>query len=177
MDDETPPVRRLTLKPKDIIPTDQVARTGDGTAISVQLIHQQNRIAAERSAARSGDAPLPGAAPRPTAIPFHPRKGPAQPAIESLAPADEEKISIHEMLRANEAAASEAGPELIAMPVPRKSRRRQDFAIVLGAAACATGILAAVFRHDSQMVALGMFVIVFATVILAWIMFGVMDRY
>jgi hypothetical protein len=177
MDDETPPVRRLTLRRKDVILTDHVARTGDGTAISVQLIHQQNRIAAERSAAKSGDAPLPGQAPRPTAIPFHPRKAPAQPEGGALAPVDDETISIHGMLRANQAAATQAEPELIAMPAPRRSRRRQDFAIILGAAAGAFGILVAVFRHDSQMIALGMFVIVFAIVILAWIMFGVMDRY
>ena len=49
MADEKPSTKHLVLKPKEIIPTDRLSRTGDGTAISVQLIHEQNRIAEERS--------------------------------------------------------------------------------------------------------------------------------
>ena len=41
-DDATPPVRKLVLKPKEITPTDQVSRLGDGTEISIRLMHKQN---------------------------------------------------------------------------------------------------------------------------------------
>jgi len=39
------------------------------------------------------------------------------------------------------------------------------------------GSLAVVFRHDLQIVGLATFGIVFATAILAWVIYGVMDHY
>ena len=81
------------------------------------------------------------------------------------------------MLQANRAAAIHAGPELIAMPPRRKSRRNRDFVLLLSCAVLCFGSLAAVFKHDMQVVALALFGIVFLTVILGWIMYGVMDRY
>jgi hypothetical protein len=63
MDDELPPKRRLSLKPREVEPVDKVARAGDGTAISVKLIHRENQLAAERPPASwQGDlmTPPPG---------------------------------------------------------------------------------------------------------------------
>ena len=41
--------RHLALKPKEIVPTDSRALPGDGTAISVRLIHKQNQVAEEKA--------------------------------------------------------------------------------------------------------------------------------
>ena len=50
MDDELPPVRRLALKPKEIFPTEERSLPGDGTALSVELMHRMNQDAEARAA-------------------------------------------------------------------------------------------------------------------------------
>jgi hypothetical protein len=177
MDDETPPARRLTLKPKEVIPTDQIARPGDGTAISVQLMHRANKLADDKRAGIEPDmaAAHPGSVPQAASTPLQPEPEAPAPAALPETPPDE-VIDVSDMLRANQLAANDR-EGLIAMPKPRRSRRRQDFALILGIGAAATGVLMVVFRADTQIVAMGMFAIVFLTVILAWVMFGVMDKY
>ncbi|HZZ19122.1 MAG TPA: hypothetical protein VFE25_07130 [Opitutaceae bacterium] len=175
MDDETPKARRLTLKPKEIVQTETVAQTGDGTAISIKLMHLENRNAAEKPADTTGTR-FAEREPRQAPIPFKPRH-PAEDPEPDPAPGGEigEEISVHEMLQANRVAAAE--PEVIAMPRKRPSRRNRDFMLLVGCAAAATGVLLFAFRENRELVGLGMFIIVFLTVILAWIMYGVMDRY
>jgi hypothetical protein len=181
MDDEQPPVRRLKLKAKDVVPTDKVARAGDGSAISVQLMHRLNKLAEDKAAGREpeGDAPHPGSPPRLTAIPFRPRRGvpelgpPADVTPAEEAPADE-SITVQDMLRV---AAQQSEPELIAMPKAQRSRRYKDFGIVLAGAGGATAVLLAFFRHEPEMLALGFFGIAFTTMVLGWIIFGAMDKY
>jgi hypothetical protein len=176
MDDEKPPIRRLVLKQRDVDPVDKASRPGDGTAISVQLIHLENKLAAERPAGPwSGD---------PTGVPGDPegvspifKAREITPIDPPAPPGDESAISVSGMLQENRVAAFDTGPELIAMPPRRKSRRHRDFIALVSCAILAVGTLAAVFRHDMQLVGLGLFGIVFLTVILAWIMYGVMDRY
>jgi hypothetical protein len=169
MDEEKPPARRLVLKPKDIVVTEVAARPGDGTAISVDLIHRQNQIAAARGKLPASPENDPFAE---ASDLFRPKPAAAPPSQ-----GEEPEVSIPGMLLQNAEAVRETEPELIAMPKPRKSRRRRDFALVLACGATSAGVLGLVFRHDLQMVGLGMFVIVFSTVICAWIMYGVMDRY
>lgn len=175
MSDEEPPPRRLTLKPTEVEPVDKVSRTGDGTAISVRLIHRENQLASERPpGAWPGDS-----APHST--------GAGDPSIFNMpeitltdTPAqlgDGEAITVHAMLNRNHSAARDSEPELIAMPPRRRSRRRRDLAVVMSAAILSAGVLATVFGHDSQVVGLALFGIVFITVILVFIMYGVMDRY
>jgi hypothetical protein len=176
MNDEKPPIRRLVLKPRDVDPVDKLSRPGDGTAISVRLIHLENRQAAERAAGKWLGDPQPLAeSPEPVGSPFKPKEitpiDPPSPAGDASA------ISVAGMLRANRSAAADSGPELIAMPRRRKSRRHRDFILLVSCAFLSVGALAAVFRHDLQMVGLALLGIVFLTVILAWIMYGVMDRY
>ncbi|HEY4989137.1 MAG TPA: hypothetical protein VII09_04980 [Opitutaceae bacterium] len=173
MDDEKPPVRRLVLKQREVIPVDTVARAGDGTAMSVPLIHQMNKIAAAKH------EPLAEASPAPVGPELSPRfKLPEiTPLDPPSPPGDEDAITVAGMLNRNHVAAVDTGPELIAMPKPRKSKRHRDFILILGLAGISVGSLAAVFRHDRQVMALALFGIVFLTVILAWIMYGVMDRY
>jgi hypothetical protein len=179
MDDPTPPPRRLVLKQKDVEPTDKAARPGDGTAISVRLIHLGNRLAEERAAGQTpGESGQRAEGPSyAEALPpgfKHKEIAPLDPPVK---PGDEEAIHVPDILRANRLAADELGPELIAMPVPRRSRRNRDFLVLVACALLCTGTLAFVFRADRQIVALALFGIVFLTVILAWILYGVMDRY
>jgi hypothetical protein len=177
--DDPPQKRRLSLKPKEVEPVDKVARPGDGTAISVKLIHLQNQLAADRPPAYwQGDLMTPPGAEE------HLEAGPSPFKAKEINPMDtpsgpggDDAISVEKMLHRNRAAAAARTPELIAMPVRRRSRRHRDFMVLLGCAALSFGTLALIFRQDRQMVALGLFGIVFATVILAWIMYGVMDRY
>jgi hypothetical protein len=179
MDDEKPPKRRLSLKQKDVEPVDKVARPGDGTAISVKLIHRENQLAADRPPGSwQGDLMTP------PDVEGHIEAGPSPFKPKEISPMDppsgpggEDAISVAKMLHRNQAAAAASTPELIAMPVRRRSRRHRDFIVLLSCAALSFGALALIFRQDRQMVALGLFGIVFATVILAWIMYGVMDRY
>ena len=179
MDDELPPKRRLSLKPREVEPVDKVSRPGDGTAISVKLIHRENQLAADRPPASwQGDLMTPPAGfgdPEAGPSPF--RQKEISPIDTPSGPGGEDAISVPKMLDANRAAAAASTPELIAMPRRRRSRRHRDFMVLLCGAALSFGALAAVFRQDRQMVALGLFGIVFTTVILAWIMYGVMDRY
>jgi hypothetical protein len=151
MDEEKPPVRRLALKPKEVDPTDPAARTGDGTAISVKLMHEVNWIAAN--------------------------KGAVPPRDPFLAPKDIEAITVHEMLQENldATAAIDRGP--ILMPVPRRSRRRRDLILVLACAGATSGALAIVFRANLQVLGLCLLAIGFLTAIMIWILYGVMDHY
>jgi hypothetical protein len=178
-DDPQPPKRRLALKPREVEPVDKVARPGDGTAISVKLIHRENQLAEGRQPGSwSGDLMTPPeAAGEPEGDPsiFKPKE--ITPIDAPSKPGDEGAISVQGMLHRNLAAAADTAPELIAMPVRRRSRRNRDFLLLLGCAALSVGVLAVVFREDRQMVALALFGIVFTTVILAWVMYGIMDRY
>jgi len=179
MDDQEPPIRRLVLKQKEVVPTDSVSRPGDGTAISVQLIHRQNQLAEERLAGAGWEG-LPRPAPEeadPTggSPAFKPKE--VTPIDPPSFPGDDSAISVEGMLHRNRLAADDSLPELIAMPQRRSSRRHRDFAVVLGVAVLSFGSLAVVFRHDLQIVGLATFGIVFATAILAWVIYGVMDHY
>jgi hypothetical protein len=174
MSDEKPPMRRFALKPKEVEPVDKVARPGDGTAISVQLIHQGNKDAAAK--------PL-GASPERPALPPQGDEVSVFKEQDFVAidppssPDDPEAITVSGMLRRNSTAARDSAPELIPMPPPRRSRRNRDFVVLVSGAAVSVLTLMAVFSHDRQIVALSLFIIVFVVVILAWIMYGVMDRY
>lgn len=179
MDDKDPPVRRLVLKPKEVSPTDTAPRPGDGTAINVRLIHRENQLAEERRAAAGGDdSPGSDSDPANSAVapsPFKARE--ITPTDPRSHPGDPESISVQQMLGQNRRAAVRSEPELIAMPAPRRSRRNRDFATLLGTAILATGAVVAAFRHDAEIIALALFGIAFMTAILAWIIYGVMDRY
>jgi hypothetical protein len=174
MDDENPPVRRLVLKKKDVDPVDKVARPGDGTAISVRLIHLENMLASERPAVRPNDTETVAVGSDLPPV-FRPKE--VTPTDPPSFEGDASAISVSGMLQANRAAMDDSGPQLIAMPPRRKSRRDRDFILLLSCAIISIGTLALLFRSDMQFVALALFVIVFITVILAWIMYGVMDRY
>jgi hypothetical protein len=175
MDDNGPPIRRLALKPKDVIPIDSASRAGDGTAISVQLIHRENQLAEEKRAGSKQGGP-----------PDMPAGWGGLPLVEPGAtarldppsrPGDPSAISVHEILSQNRAADAKSAPVLIAMPPRRKSRRNRDFSAVLAAAALAAGVLTLVFRKDPQIIGLAMIGVVCVSAAFAWIIYGVMDKY
>ena len=117
-DDEDPPVRRFALKPKEITPTETAARPGDGTAISVELIHRQNRIAGER-----------------------------------------------------------LGPEIIALPAKRRSKRTRDFILLVTVAGGLAGALVLQLPRTPGTLVMWLVLVIVAAMLLAWVMFGVMDDY
>jgi hypothetical protein len=178
MDDENPPVRRFKLKTREVEPTDKVARPGDGTAISVRLIHLQNNLASGQPGQLAGDArtKAPVARDPEGSSPLFKQKEFVR--VDPPASAgDENAISVEQILLKNRAAAHERESELIAMPPRRRSRRHRDFLVVLSGAAITAGILAFVFRESLQIVGLALLGIVFLTAILAWVIYGIMDRY
>jgi hypothetical protein len=153
MDEDKPPVRRLVLRPKEIIPTEERSLPGDGSAISVSLMHRQNEIAEAKAV--------------------------GMPSGEQAPPAarDEAAIRVHDILRQNLIAAADPRSELIAMPARRTSRRNRDFMLVLGVALAAAGALSFVFREDRRVIALALVGVVVLTLVLAWILYGVMEKY
>lgn len=175
MDDPPPPKRRLVLKQKEVEPVDTVARAGDGTAISVDLMHRMNQVEGRRLSNPPLGEPLLPPTPEGEA-PIFKQKEIALTDTPAV-PGDEEAISVEGMLHRNHAAAVDTSPELIAMPVRRRSKRSRDFIVLLSGALLSVGALGLVFRDDKQMVALALFGIVFLTVILTWVMYGIMDRY
>jgi hypothetical protein len=178
MDDENPPVRKFKLKTREVEPVDKVARPGDGTAISVRLIHLQNNVASERPARSPGEADMQALSGRDAegASPIF--KQNEFVAIDPPVTAgDENAISVEQILLRNRAAAHQRESELIPMPLPRRSRRHRDFLVVLSGAALSAGILAYVFRDSLQIVGLALLGIIFLTAILAWVIYGIMDRY
>ena len=153
MDEEQNPPRRLTLKPKEIVPTDERPRPGDGTALSVELMHRMNQAAEARAAARlwrsmswtrmaSGSGIARGAS-------------------------------------SGRTLAAKANPkdELIAMPARRRSRRNRDFLLLLSCAGVAALVLGIVFRNNLPVIGLALAAIAMLVLVLAWVLFGVMDRY
>jgi hypothetical protein len=177
MEEEKPQVRRLVLKAKEVDPVDRVARPGDGTAISVQLMHQANKNAEARPRSLFPEAGV-AANGGWDAVGDPSVTSPQDAAADPSSPGgDDPAISVEGILRANRAAEDDLTPELIAMPARRKSRRNRDFVLLIGCALSSWGILAFVFRSDMQMVGLALFGIVFVTVILAWVMYGIMDKY
>src|ERR1017187_520604 len=103
MDDENPDTRHLVLKPKEIVPMDRPSRPGDGTAISVQLMHRENVVAEAKTlrAKNPGRGPLAHRAEPPAVRPpvFRPKEiTPLDPPSHA---GDEEAISVPDILLEN----------------------------------------------------------------------------
>jgi hypothetical protein len=179
MDDERPSTKHLLLKPKEIMPTDSVARPGDGQAISVQLIHRENQLAEERAAERRRTqapfqvSPDAGAPPLPPV--FKPKE---IVPLDPPAPAnDEEAIKVPDILLENRIAEEESGwGRIFHRKRKRISRRTRDFLIVVGSADLA---VYAFVRGSFNAVSFvyGIAAVTLLTSTVAWVMFAVMDDY
>jgi len=152
MADESPAVRRLALKPKEIVPTEERSLPGDGTALSVELMHSMNRNAEARAA--------------------------LQPRLAGGGgEEDPEAIRVADILRQNLAAQPDPRDTLIAMPEKRVSRRRRDFLLLLSCSGSAALFIGYIFRNSMQMAGLALSGIAMLTLMLTWVLFGVMERY
>jgi hypothetical protein len=178
MDDEKPDTRHLVLKPKEIVPMDNVARPGDGTAISVQLMHRQNKLAAEKASGRRPDevAPLARPAqPQPELPPVFkvPEIMPLDPPSK---PGDEEAIRIPDILLANRVAEEKSGWGRIKRWTSRKSKRNRDFILLVGGLDLTIAIGMKVMSNPVTMI-YGIAAITLTTSTVAWVMFVVNDDY
>ena len=106
------------IAPKEVEATDPRACAGDGTAISVGLIHRQNKIAAGK-----------------------------------------------------------LGPDIVAMPPKRRSRRTRDFIMLMTIVGSLIALLMMQLPRTTGTLLMGLFCAGWAAALLGWIMFGVMDDY
>ncbi len=175
MDDlEKPKTGHLVLKPKEIVPMDPRSMPGDGSAISVQLIHQQNRLAEERSKKRvkkglflpSPEPKLPAGFKAPEITPMDAPAAPGDPSI----------VSVPEMLLENRIAEERSGWGRIRHWRRRKSRRTRDFILLVGGTDLLVIILMRAMPGVVTMV-YGLSALVLVTVCFGWIMFFVVDDY
>jgi hypothetical protein len=180
VEDEKPDTRHLVLKPKEIVPMDNRSLPGEGTAISVQLIHTENRLAEEKAnrKPRFGRAPSPlrpEPAPSPALPPvFKPREiAPLDPPSK---PGDEEAIHVPEILFENRIAEDESGWGRLMRLKKRKSKRSRDFFIVVGGLDLAIGACMK-FMPGTMTTIYGLAGITLVTSMTAWIMFVVNDDY
>jgi|CZKI01.1.fsa_nt_gi hypothetical protein len=178
-DDEDPPVRRFALKPKEITPTETAARPGDGTAISVELIHRQNEIAARRPSLRKGDD-HPQSPPGEMGAPggragFGPKE--ITPTEMAARPGDGTAISVELIHRQNRIAGERLGPEIIALPAKRRSKRTRDFILLVTVAGGLAGALVLQLPRTPGTLVMWLVLVIVAAMLLAWVMFGVMDDY
>jgi hypothetical protein len=178
MDDEKPDTRHLVLKPKVITLTEERSVTGDGTAISVQLIHKQNQLAEDKSRGkkrRGAEAPPPGAAQSPALSPvFKPREfAPTDPPVGQ---SDEEAISVPGILLENRIAEQQKGWWRVKRKKKRASRRNRDFILVVGGIDLAIAIIMKVMANTMSTV-YGVAGITLVTTTVAWVMFVVNDDY
>jgi hypothetical protein len=179
MDDEKPSTKHLVLKAKEIVPTDSIARPGDGQTISVQLIHRENQLAEEKAAARRRtQAPFPaspGASEPPLPPVFKPKEiVPIDPPAHAN---EEEAIRVPSILLENQIAEEEAGWARIFLRKRRKiSKRTRDFLLLVGPMDLAV-VLFVRWSLNGVSLIFGISAVTLLTSSVAWIMFVVMDEY
>ncbi len=161
MSDEKEDERKFyTLKPKLFERVNRPVHEEPQGAIDVQAMLQQN-LAADADRGSPAKSSL---------------SSPAD-AKNSLIAADTQKLST-EMTAAAQSMAPRTDPMPPVLPVaPVGSRRKKDFWTTI---ACAAGVLAvpAFFFRQSDLVLIGVAsAFVLFTVVVAWIFWGIMDRY
>ena len=178
MEDEKPSTKRLALKPRVMTPTDTVSRPGDGTAISVQLMHEQNRVGEQKAAQRKikGDPFLPPSdATEPALSPVFKPKDISLTDQPSY-PGDEEAVHVPDLLLENRIAEDLSGWGRIKSWTKRKSKRDRDFIFGVGGMDLAILIMMRVMPSQSTFV-FGLSAITLFTTMAAWVMYMVMDDY
>jgi hypothetical protein len=166
---EKPDTSHLVLKPKEIVPTDRRAAPGDGTAISVQLIHRQNRIAEEKASKERRRA-------RPPAPPPGFKAAEVERVNVPALPGDEEAVSVPEMLQENIAAEVGSGLADLKPRKRRMSRRNRDFVLLVGSIDAAIIIYMRLAANPLAFV-YGIAGITLVTSMIGWVAFVVMDDY
>lgn len=85
--------------------------------------------------------------------------------------------SVNEMLRANLARQQKAEGELLTPLPPRPNRRRSDYLFVVAASAAVSMIPWLFIPLTVGLILMSLFATAFLAACLAWVMFGIMDRY
>jgi hypothetical protein len=179
MDEEIPSTKHLILKPKEIVPIDKVARNGDGSAISVQLIHEQNRVAEERAlrrmqqAAPRTESAAVGAAPVPDG--FEPKA--ATPGVPPAFSARGEAIRVADILLENRIADEQSGWKSVQPKRRRFSRRTRDFFLLVGSVDLAILVFTLHGNKEPITFVYGISAVALLSSSAAWVMFVVMDDY
>jgi hypothetical protein len=178
MDDEKPDTRHLVLKPKEVVPTDPPSRPGDGTAISVQLIHRQNRLAEEKRSRRRRRDPRPPAPAPPPEQALDPAFKPKEitPLNAPALAGDDDAIAVPDMLKENQAAEVQSGLAEVKHRKRRKSRRNRDFILLVGSLDLGIAFLMKMMPGVITMI-YGLSAITLVTSTFGWIMFVVNDDY
>lgn len=179
MDDEKPDTRHLVLKPKEIILTEERARPGDGTAISVQLIHRENQLAEAKFSGKGRDKlkkplALVADAPPPLSPVFKHKE--FVPTDLPAGADGEEAISVPDILLENRIAEQKSGWGRIKRWNKRKSKRDRDFLLLVGGLDLAIAIAIKVMANSVSTI-FGVAAITLVTSMSAWIMFVVNDDY
>ena len=176
MEDEKPDTRHLVLKPKEIIPTDTRAVPGDGTAISVRLIHRENQLAEQRAAMGERREFLQAGVGAKPAAPGVLRPREVTALDPPSAPGDPEAISVPGILLQNRIAEDKSGWGRLRRWKKRKSRRTRDFIVFVGGTDLLLVILMATSPNVVSVI-YGVAALVLVTSMFGWIMFFVMDDY
>ena len=179
MADEKPDTRHLVLKPREIDPMDKISRPGDGTQISVRLMHRENALAAEKSSRRKSGKGPPAGVPSPPDLPqplpevFKAKE--IMPLDPPVAPGDEESINVPDILLENRIAEEESGWGRV-KGGRRKSRRNRDFILIVGTIDLAFAVFIKAMSSTVSTI-FGVAGITLVTTTFAWIMFVVNDDY
>jgi len=178
MDDEKPSTKHLVLKPKDIVPIEGVARNGDGSAISVQLIHRQNLLAEEKALRRKKGKEEAPEQPLTIAPPLSPifKQKEIVRTDPPFMPDDDGAIVVHDILLENRIAEEESGWGGVKRGKRKFSKRTRDFILGVGAVDIGIAILARSMENSISLI-YGLSAITLLTTTAAWIMFVVMDDY
>lgn len=169
MPDEKPPPSKFVLKQKEVEILNPRSLPGDGTAISVGLMHRQNRNAEELG----GPSLEPGNAP---AVPagFKPKE--IAPMDRPGGSGEDGPIVVADMLRANLKADERSGWARISLKVRRRIRHHRDFLLIAGTTDLFLGFLVAKLDDPFTFVC-GISGITLVTTYAAWHLYVVGDPY
>lgn len=178
MEDDTPPPRRFVLKPKEVVPTDQPARPGDGTEISVQLIHQQNQVAEQKKTRQWKLPEGPGqSGPITSSVGPHVLKPKDIDPVDKPARENEdEAIRVQQILLENRRAEEASGWGALKRRRARRSRRNRDFFLIVVPFDIVVAIGMKLMPNMATYI-YGSAAIVLVTTVAAWVMYMVMDDY
>jgi hypothetical protein len=168
MPDDKPDTSKFVLKQKEVETLNPRPLPGDGTALSVGLIHSQNRISEElgRVPAPSGAQPVPPG--------FRPKE--LTPMDRPAGPGGEAPIVVSEMLRQNLGAAEKSGWARVSLKVRRRIRHHRDFLLIAGGTDLFLGLLVAKAGDPFTFVC-GISAMTLVTVFAAWHLYVVGDPY
>jgi hypothetical protein len=169
MPDEKPAPAKFVLRQKEIEILNPRSLPGDGTAISVGLIHSLNRNAEEL-----GGPPVGMEGPPPVPPGFKPKD--ITPMDHPGGVGEDAPIVVSDMLRTNLGAEEKSGWARISLKVRRRVRHHRDFLLVAGTTDLLVGFLVAKAGDPFTFVC-GISAMTLVTTLAAWHLYVVGDPY